>query len=131
MTGTVQRDPRYFWPNPEGFDPGRWLVDPKQKSADEFRLNTMAYMPFSYGSSWIPRLSRPRMRGLTYFAAGPTNCVGKNLALMEMRMAIAALVRKFEMQLAPGWDQDQWEKNCKDHFVLVTGPLPVIVTRRA
>ena len=69
--------------------------------------------------------------GADVVVAGPTNCVGKNLALMEMRMAIAALVRKFEMQFAPEWDVDQWEKNCKDHFVLVTGPLPVIVTRRA
>lgn len=122
----VHRDPRYFWPNPEGFEPDRWLLNVAQKSPREFRHNIQAYIPFSYGAASL--LSR--VRGLMYLYSGPTNCVGKNLALMEVRMIIAMFFRKFEIRLAPGWDVNEWERNCKDHFVLTTGRLPVIVTPR-
>lgn len=46
----VHRDPQYFYPDPEEFNPDRWLVDPKDQNPDKFRHDTRAFMPFSYGA---------------------------------------------------------------------------------
>jgi cytochrome P450 len=108
-TWSLHRDPRYFWPHPNSFYPDRWLVDPKTANSDNFRLNTMAYMPFSYG---------------------PQNCVGKQLALNELRYVISSLLRTFDFEVAPGWDLRQWEENLRAFYILEHGPLPVIVTPR-
>lgn len=109
-TWTLHRDPRYFWPNPDSFMPSRWLVDAKSMSKEDFRLNTMAWIPFSYG---------------------PQNCVGKQLAMNQMRLVIVSLLRTFEMKLAPGWDPRQWEQELRDGYILNKGKLPVTLTPRA
>uniref|UniRef100_A0A7S0QJV4 Cytochrome P450 n=1 Tax=Cryptomonas curvata TaxID=233186 RepID=A0A7S0QJV4_9CRYP len=36
------------------------------------------------------------------FASGRRNCVGQNLAMLELRMVLAALVQRFSVALAPG-----------------------------
>jgi len=53
------------------FDPGRWLADARQAGAAK-------------------RLSMP-------FGAGPRICPGRYLALMEIKLAMAALLRHFEL----------------------------------
>ena len=62
---------------------------------------------------------------------GSTGCVGKALALQEMRMVIVALLRRFDFVLAPSWDAAAWEREQKDYFVIQTGVLPVIVRPKA
>jgi len=106
---SLHRDPRYFWPHPNSFYPDRWLVDPKTANSDNFRLNMMAYMPFSYG---------------------PQNCVGKQLALNELRFVVSTLLRTFDFEVVPGWDLRQWEDNLRAFYLLERGPLPVIAMPR-
>ncbi|KAJ7157762.1 cytochrome P450 [Mycena filopes] len=103
---TLHRDPRYFYPNPEKFMPERWLA---AKDDANFTLNEEAYIPFS---------------------TGPANCVGKNFALLEMRMVLAYLLQAFEMQLADGYEKEEYEAELKDYFVLQKGRLPVSLTSR-
>ncbi|GJJ07635.1 hypothetical protein Clacol_001839 [Clathrus columnatus] len=62
------RDPRYFFPNPNIFWPERWLPDLKYEG--EFRLDRSAFLPFS---------------------SGPANCVGKALALQELRVIVSLM----------------------------------------
>jgi cytochrome P450 len=57
--------------NAAAFDPGRWLHDAKQAGAAK-------------------RLSMP-------FGAGPRICPGRYLALMEIKLAIAVLLRHFDV----------------------------------
>ncbi len=66
-------DPRFF-PNPAAFEPERWLADgsPGRTAAASRRVS----MPFG---------------------AGPRMCPGRNLALIEMKMAIAMLLGRFEI----------------------------------
>ncbi|GME44406.1 putative benzoate 4-monooxygenase cytochrome p450 [Neofusicoccum parvum] len=83
----VQRDPRNF-PRPNEFLPERWSSRP------ELARRREAFIPFS---------------------TGPFACVGKPLAMMELRLAVATVVRKYEITLAdevesvrlfeekPGW----------------------------
>lgn len=115
----MQRDARNFT-SPLTFWPDRWLIAdglapapaPSGSGAgqqQQFTHNADAFIPFSYGAA---------------------NCVGKNLALLEMRMVICLCMQKFEMRFAQGWDAKRWEDNLEDTFVASMGPLPVVLHRR-
>lgn len=79
--------------DPETFAPERWTGDPR--FANDRRD---AHQPFSYG---------------------PRNCLGRNLAYMEMRLILARLLWNFDLELCPesmGWFERQktyilWEKD--------------------
>jgi len=122
-TYTIHRDPRYFSPYPDSFWPDRWLEPEGRRSLGDvtrrvslvdqskFILEKAAFVPFS---------------------SGPRNCVGKNLAMNEMRAVVSAVVQRFDMEVAPGYDLDKWEGTLVDWFVLLkSGDLPVILKERA
>lgn len=111
-TWSMHRDPRNFT-QPERYWPERWLIaegleEPESKG--EFVHNVNAFVPFSFG---------------------PANCVGKNLAMQEMRVVICHLVQTLQFELEPGWNSAEFEKEFVDHFVAETGRLPVLVHRRS
>jgi cytochrome P450 len=61
---------------------------------------------------------------------GPANCAGRALALHEMRTVLAALVRRFDVVFAPGFEAKDWINQLKDHFLMIRGQLPVLVRDR-
>ncbi|KXJ73271.1 hypothetical protein RP20_CCG016134 [Aedes albopictus] len=66
----IQNDPKYF-PNPERFDPERF--------SEENRPNIVP-------GTFIP------------FGAGPRNCIGSRLALMEVKVAVYYLLKEFSLE---------------------------------
>ena len=70
----MHRDARY-WPDPERFDPERWLQE--DKSRPKF-----AYFPFG---------------------AGPRQCIGESFAWMEGVLLLATLTQRFAAELRPGY----------------------------
>lgn len=64
------------------------------------------------------------------FSFGPSNCVGKNLALLEMRMIICLCMQKLEMRFQEDWDRSEWHNKLEDLFVTGMGSLPVSISRR-
>jgi cytochrome P450 len=72
------RNPTYY-DNPEEFRPERWTRE------FERSLPRGAYTPF---------------------AGGPRVCLGKQFAMMEMRMILATLIRRLEPNLAEGFEPD-------------------------
>ena len=70
---TTQRDPRW-WPNPEGFDPERWLGETKARPR-------YAYFPFGGGA----RL-----------------CIGNNFSIMEAQLVLATVLRRFFPNMVAG-----------------------------
>jgi len=103
-THSIHRDARNFH-SPEAFLPERWL----SKGAPAGEHNTAAFIPFSYG---------------------PANCVGKNLALIEMRMLLCWVLRRFRFSKAPGIDYEGWEEKIQDWFIVHQEPLMVSVSFR-
>ncbi|KZT08061.1 cytochrome P450 [Laetiporus sulphureus 93-53] len=102
---SMHHDPRFFYPEPDRFWPERWLA----KDDTAFITNKDAFMPFS---------------------TGPANCVGKPLALIELRMVLAYMVQAFEMRLADGYDPARWSRDMRDLLVIQKGSLPLVLTPR-
>ncbi|KIJ68389.1 hypothetical protein HYDPIDRAFT_24675 [Hydnomerulius pinastri MD-312] len=98
----LHRDPRYFYPKPDDFWPTRWL--PQSSDAPGFILERSVFIPFS---------------------AGPANCAGKPLAMLELRAIVALLFMHFEMEFDDGFDPKTWMDSLKDYFVLEKGKLMV------
>nr|QST15021.1 CYP4AP8 protein [Diaphanosoma celebensis] len=69
----LHRNPEIF-PDPEVFKPERF--SPEQSSGRQ---------PFAY----IP------------FSAGPRDCIGKKFAILELKVVLSTLLRKFEFKLSP------------------------------
>ncbi|KAI9068087.1 high nitrogen upregulated cytochrome P450 monooxygenase 2 [Trametes sanguinea] len=122
---TLHRDPRNFSPFPEDFWPERWLIAAQHTSLEnalagsshkladasplQFVHNEAAFMPFSYG---------------------PANCVGKQLAMQEMRTVMTALIQRFDLQLRDGWDVREYDKGFKDYYVTTRPEVPVMLQAR-
>ncbi|KKW62690.1 cytochrome P450 [Mycolicibacterium elephantis] len=69
----IHHDPRW-WPDPEAFDPGRFLAEAR---------------------------TRPRSAFLP-FGGGRRICIGQNFALMEMILIAAIMSQRLTFELAPG-----------------------------
>jgi cytochrome P450 len=69
-TWIMHRDPRYF-PEPEKFNPDRWLPDKAQ------RLPKFAYFPFG---------------------GGPRQCIGASFAMMEATLLLATIAQRFQFR---------------------------------
>ncbi|KAF7976197.1 hypothetical protein HWV62_7374 [Athelia sp. TMB] len=114
---SLLRDERYFSPLPDTFWPDRWLSEaertspfsPTHKGPVNVILDRAAYTPFSFG---------------------PSICVGKNLALQEIRMVVCLMLQTFDMRLADGYDARRWDNEIEDRLISHTGELPVVLTPR-
>lgn len=87
---TTQRDPKVFQ-NPDKFDPARWLTD--EAVSNEAKES---FMPFSKGTR---------------------ACLGRNLALMELRLVTANLLSRFAVSRAPETTDESM--SITDHFLLL------------
>jgi cytochrome P450 len=70
----LHRMPQYF-PEPERFDPERWL--PEKEAA----LPKYAYLPFG---------------------GGPRVCIGNSFAMMEAHLLLATIAQQYQLSLLPG-----------------------------
>ncbi|KAI0836314.1 cytochrome P450 [Hypoxylon sp. FL0890] len=57
------------------------------------------------------------------FSVGPRNCIGRNLAYAEMRLILARILYKFDIELAPG--SEDWMKNQKFYSLWDKPALPM------
>ncbi|KAI0706670.1 high nitrogen upregulated cytochrome P450 monooxygenase 2 [Earliella scabrosa] len=147
-TYSLHRDGRNF-SFPDVFWPERWLVASGHLTLDE-ALRTLPRDGYDVTSSPPAALyashanSKPDpsakihvhypLRGVEFvhnevaftpFSHGPMYCAGKNLALLEMRMVVCALVQRFEVRLEEGWDVRRFGREYRDHYIAAMAELPV------
>ncbi|KAF8253206.1 cytochrome P450 [Wilcoxina mikolae CBS 423.85] len=94
----LMTDDRYF-PQGDKFIPERW-TDQKMEGVKDIR----AWVPFSYG---------------------PHACVGKHLALTEIRLTVARTVERFSIELGETYDDELFRKEWKSYVTVVLGDVPV------
>ena len=86
--------------------------------------------------SFVPErwFSRPEMTknkdAFAPFSIGPMGCIGKNLALMEVRLVTAQLVTLFDVSFAAGEEGERLLEKTTDHFTLGLGDLDLVLRRR-
>ncbi len=88
---TTQRDPSVF-PDPDLFEPSRWL---EAAGGPNDEMKEM-FMPFSKGTR---------------------ACLGKSLALMELKLVTAVLVQQYAVALAPNTTEESMKMT--DHFLVL------------
>jgi cytochrome P450 len=128
-TWSLHRDPRNFSPRPDAFWPERWMAEgPKiaEAQGEDFRLNQSAFIPFSYGESSHVILTY----GSQIISIGPEMCVGRQLALHELRVLLSTIVRRFDISFAPGFASEDWTRSLYDHYILFGGSLWLVLQMR-
>ena len=110
-TYTLHRDSRYFSPLPDTFWPDRWLTQDMYVlpggdviRKDDVILNRDVFVPFS---------------------RGPMVCVGKNVALMEIRAVLCTMLQNFDVEVADWSSFESYEDGLCEVFITKRGPLPV------
>ena len=76
----IHRDPNY-WPEPDNFLPERWLA----KDGDRLYPLKGTYRPFEFG---------------------PRNCIGQELAMLELKIVLIMTAREFDIQSV----YDEWDR---------------------
>jgi tryprostatin B 6-hydroxylase len=61
---------------------------------------------------------------------GPYSCIGKPLALLNIRSTIAKLIMTFDVALADGEDGMSFERDTKTQFTAAPGDLYIQFTKR-
>ncbi|MCJ1402819.1 hypothetical protein MMC11_006040 [Xylographa trunciseda] len=89
---------------PNEFVPERWYSKP------DMVRNQNAYFPF---------------------VAGTYACLGKNLALLELRAVAATILSKYDVAFVPGDDGTAFLNGIKDAFATVPGELELVFSRRS
>ncbi|KAL4965811.1 cytochrome P450 [Aspergillus stella-maris] len=99
---TVFRDERCFQ-DPDSFIPERWT----EKS--ELTVDPSVFVPFNHGTH---------------------ACVGKQLALMELRWVLTMIITQYDLEFAPEHDNKTFLDGTVDGFTAVCAPLYVRLSRR-
>ncbi|KAK0457763.1 cytochrome P450 [Desarmillaria tabescens] len=91
---TMHRDPAHFGPLANYFIPERWIESENQKNPLLSPCNHDAFMPFSSGYG---------------------SCVGKHLALQNIKILVSSIIHKFDIELKSGFDPIQFDKSYKEY----------------
>lgn len=101
----IQRDARYF-ERPDEFVPERWVHGAPESGLVKERS---AFFPFQEGRF---------------------HCVGKGLAMWEMKSVVARVALGFDFGFAPGEDLKRYREGILDTWTLTLPPLRLVFNER-
>jgi cytochrome P450 len=114
---TIHRTPAYYR-EPLAYLPERWIEGSVCKTAD---------------SAWTVEKEEVELARKAFcpFSIGPRGCIGKSMALMEMRVTLARVLYLFDFELADSAGEDETGHfKMVDHFVVSKSGPNVIVRKR-
>jgi cytochrome P450 len=91
------------WAQPNDFIPERWYSRP------ELIRDKRAYAPFSFGA----RL-----------------CLGKSMAMAELRLSTAILLKNYDVSFAPDYDEETMWRDMRDQVTCQPGEVSCIFRPR-
>ena len=94
------------WTKALEFIPERWIESERDRS---WIHDTRAFVPFTIGTF---------------------SCVGKSLAMLELRMLLATVIKKFDFVMAGDFDHKKFWSQHKSFMGTVKGDLPITVRSR-
>eukprot|EP01126_Amoeba_proteus_P046754 TRINITY_DN5300_c0_g1_i12.p1 TRINITY_DN5300_c0_g1~~TRINITY_DN5300_c0_g1_i12.p1 ORF type:complete len:205 (+),score=30.15 TRINITY_DN5300_c0_g1_i12:1440-2054(+) len=102
-TSTIHLNEKY-WPNPEVFDPDRWDTDPCDPAPSD--------TPKPSRITWFP------------FIAGNRNCIGSQVAMLEMKTFLVMILRKYRVSFA----DPNYKPRIEPSWVTIYGDLNIHFT---
>ncbi|KAI4255604.1 MAG: hypothetical protein LQ352_002492 [Teloschistes flavicans] len=147
LNGVIWEALRLFPPNPshptrvtpaEGaMIAGRFVVGGTQVMAPQYVIGrdesiyprATEFIPERWYSS--PHLVTDR-KATAPFSMGPYNCIGKPLAMMNIRVTLVRIIMRYELSFAPDRvnPMAEFEEGMSDHFTLQPGPLYLRLEKR-
>ncbi|KAL9059751.1 MAG: hypothetical protein Q9162_001052 [Coniocarpon cinnabarinum] len=127
--GNRQAPAEGLWIDETFIPGGTKLVAPKYTI---FRLPSAFECPLEFiPERWTtrPELVKDK-RAFAPFGVGRRACVGKNLALTQIRLVTATLLKKFRVHFAPGQDVGEVERDMRDQLTAQPGKCRVIFEPR-
>lgn len=80
---------------------------------------------------WVTYCGTRLTRVCLWHVVGPYACVGKRLAMLELRRVVGEILLRYDLTVAPGQTKQGFLDGKQDTFTTVSAPLPVIFTERA
>lgn len=72
----------------------------------------------------------PNRSAFAPFSMGTHGCIGRPLAMLNLRVTVTELLHRFDVTFAPGVDGSVVDANSKEHFTLVPAELNLCFSRR-
>ncbi|KAK6603848.1 cytochrome P450 [Botrytis cinerea] len=127
-TGVSRRVPQGGDMIDGGFVAGGMQAGIAQLAANHYPSNFTRhdeFIPERFETNCPPEFANDDKAAMQSFSFGPRNCLGKNLAYVEMRLIIARILWEFDIEMCDG--MENWS-DVKIFLVWDKKPLPVRLT---
>ncbi|GLB41353.1 putative cytochrome P450 [Lyophyllum shimeji] len=105
----MHRDPAFFGVHADKYIPERWLEDERKLNSELEPFDTTAFMPFSNGYG---------------------SCVGKQLAVQNIKILIASILRSFDIRPADGFNETAFDASYQEYGLWTHAPLKLMMAPR-
>ncbi|KAJ7237942.1 cytochrome P450 [Mycena rebaudengoi] len=107
----MHRDPAFFGVSADRFIPERWIND------DPVRQQLGIELPAIDATCFMP------------FGAGFGSCIGKNLAVQNVKLLVAYIIHNFAITFPPDFDATSFDESYREFGIWQHNPLPVRLSK--